>query len=105
MGHVTGSMALVADAFHMLSDIVALVIAFISIVMSPKTWNKNTFGFARAEVLGALSNAVFLVALCFSILVEALKVPSSRDILVSLPEGYLDAGDEEPYWCLWANLL
>jgi Co/Zn/Cd efflux system component len=38
VGHVTGSMALVADAFHMLSDIVALVIAFISIVMSPKTW-------------------------------------------------------------------
>jgi Co/Zn/Cd efflux system component len=35
---MTGSMALVADAFHMLSDIVALVIAYISIVMSPKTW-------------------------------------------------------------------
>lgn len=34
---------------------------------------KNTFGWARAEVLGALVNAVFLVALCFSILVEALK--------------------------------
>lgn len=41
--------------------------------MSPKKWSKNTFGWARAEVLGALVNAVFLVALCFSITVEAFK--------------------------------
>ena len=74
VGHLTGSMALVADAFHMLSDIVALIIAYISMVVSPKRWDKNTYGFARAEVLGALSNAVFLIALCFSILVEAIKV-------------------------------
>lgn len=41
--------------------------------MSPKKWSKNTFGWARAEVLGALVNAVFLVALCFGITVEACK--------------------------------
>ncbi len=41
--------------------------------MTPKKWSKNTFGWARAEVLGALVNAVFLVALCFSITVEACK--------------------------------
>lgn len=41
--------------------------------MSPKKWSKSTFGWARAEVLGALVNAVFLVALCFSIFVESLK--------------------------------
>ncbi|KAH3886005.1 hypothetical protein DPMN_010006, partial [Dreissena polymorpha] len=34
---------------------------------------KNTYGWARAEVLGALVNSVFLIALCFSILVEGLK--------------------------------
>jgi len=33
----------------------------------------NTFGWARAEVLGANVNAVFLVALCFTILVEAIQ--------------------------------
>ena len=33
----------------------------------------NTYGWVRMEILGALVNAVFLVALCFSILVEALK--------------------------------
>ena len=33
-------MALVADSFHMLSDIAALVIAFISVKMAPKSWSK-----------------------------------------------------------------
>ncbi|RWS26346.1 zinc transporter 1-like protein [Leptotrombidium deliense] len=73
VGYVTNSMALVADSFHMLSDVVALVIAYVSVRMSPKKWSKNTFGWARAEVLGALVNAVFLCALCFSILVESIK--------------------------------
>ncbi|XP_058054499.1 proton-coupled zinc antiporter SLC30A1 isoform X3 [Anopheles bellator] len=73
VGYFTNSMALVADSFHMLGDIAALVISFLSIKMSPKKWSKNTFGWARAEVLGALVNAVFLVALCFSITIEACK--------------------------------
>nr|CAG4638582.1 EOG090X09D3 [Cyclestheria hislopi] len=73
VGYVTNSMALVADSFHMLSDVASLIIAFLSVKMSPKKWSKNTFGWARAEVLGALVNAVFLIALCFSILVESLK--------------------------------
>ncbi|XP_050090034.1 zinc transporter 1 isoform X1 [Anopheles aquasalis] len=73
VGYFTNSMALVADSFHMLGDVAALVISFLSIKMSPKKWSKNTFGWARAEVLGALVNAVFLVALCFSITVEACK--------------------------------
>ncbi|KAJ8922681.1 hypothetical protein NQ315_007713, partial [Exocentrus adspersus] len=73
VGYITNSMALVADSFHMLSDVAALVVAFLSVKMSPKKWSKNTFGWARAEVLGALVNAVFLVAICFSITVEACK--------------------------------
>lgn len=94
VGYATNSMALVADSFHMLSDVVSIVIAFMSVKviylinqyltptlmkchlfsqMSPKKWSKNTFGWARAEVLGALVNSVFLVALCFSILVESIK--------------------------------
>ncbi|KAK3865168.1 hypothetical protein Pcinc_029211 [Petrolisthes cinctipes] len=73
VGYITNSMALVADSFHMLSDVLALIIAFLSVKMSPKKWSKNTFGWARAEVLGALINSVFLLALCFSIFVESLK--------------------------------
>jgi len=73
VGNKTNSMALVADSFHMLSDVIALIIAYVSVRMSPRKWRKNTYGWARAEVVGALVNAVFLIALCFSITVEALK--------------------------------
>ena len=65
VGHVTNSMALIADSFHMLSDIAALVIAFISVKMAPKSWDKNTYGWARAEVLGKTKKFV-----CFSISIE-----------------------------------
>jgi len=41
--------------------------------MSKKHSQKNTYGWARAEVLGALVNSVFLVALCFTIFVEAIQ--------------------------------
>ena len=57
VGHITNSMALIADSFHMLSDIAALVIAFISVKMAPKSWDKNTYGWARAEVLGKLTRS------------------------------------------------
>ena len=73
VGYRTNSMALVADSFHMLSDVIALIIAFISVRMSPREWEKNTYGYARAEVVGALVNSVFLFALCFSLTMESIK--------------------------------
>lgn len=75
VGYATNSMALVADSFHMLSDILSLVIGFFALKYSKRKQRteRNTFGWQRAEVLGALVNAVFLIALCFSILVESLK--------------------------------
>jgi len=75
VGYATNSMALVADSFHMLSDVVSLFVGYIALRYSKagKQTGRYTFGWARAEVLGALVNAVFLVALCFSIFVEALK--------------------------------
>ncbi|CDW51946.1 zinc transporter 1 [Trichuris trichiura] len=73
-GYVTNSTALVADSFHMLSDVLALFIAFVCMKFSRRSpSSKNTFGWIRAEVLGALVNAVFLLALCFSIFIEGLK--------------------------------
>ncbi|KAL8584818.1 hypothetical protein ACOMHN_037523 [Nucella lapillus] len=73
VGYVTNSVALVADSFHMLSDVVALVIGLVSIRIAKWPSRQNTFGWVRAEILGALVNAVFLVALCFSILTESIK--------------------------------
>lgn len=81
VGYITNSMALIADSFHMFSDAIALVIAFISVRMSPKKWSKNTFGWARAEILGALVNAIFLCALCFSILIESIKRFMKPDLI------------------------
>jgi len=74
VGYLANSMALVADSFHMLSDVVSLIVGYLALRFTKRTQTgRYTFGWARAEVLGALVNAVFLVALCFSILVEALK--------------------------------
>ena len=75
VGYITNSMALVADSFHMLSDVASLIVGFLALRYSTigKRTHKYTFGYVRAEVLGALVNAVFLVALCFSILVESMK--------------------------------
>jgi len=73
VGYLSKSMALVADSFHMLSDLAALIVAFVSVKISPLKWSRNTYGWARAEVLGALVNSVFLVALCFSIVVDSVK--------------------------------
>ena len=75
VGYITSSVALIADSFHMLSDVISLIVGFFALRYSKKSrqTDRNTFGWQRAEVLGALINAVFLVALCFTILIEALK--------------------------------
>lgn len=84
VGYVTNSMALVADSFHMLSDVASLLVGFLALRYSTlsKRTHKYTFGYVRSEVLGALVNAVFLVALCFSIFVESMKrlvIPEAVD--------------------------
>ncbi len=75
VGYVTNSLALVGDSYHMLSDVAALLVGFASVRISkwPRDSQRNTFGWVRAEVLGALINSVFLLALCFTILIEALQ--------------------------------
>lgn len=73
VGYFTNSMALIVDSFHMLSDVMALIVAYICDNLAPKKWSQNTYGWARAEVLGALVNSVFLGALCFSFLIESIK--------------------------------
>ncbi|KAF9347672.1 hypothetical protein BGX26_000856 [Mortierella sp. AD094] len=75
VGYKTGSLALIADAFHMLSDVLASVIALYAIRLAAKTeWQPTlSYGWQRAELLGALYNGVFLLALCFSILLDAIE--------------------------------
>ncbi|KZO96236.1 cation efflux protein [Calocera viscosa TUFC12733] len=74
IGYAIGSLALVADSFHMLNDIISLVVALYAIkLMKNKASNKYSYGWHRAEVLAALVNGVFLLALCFSIFLEAIE--------------------------------
>ncbi|CAF4798692.1 unnamed protein product [Rotaria sp. Silwood1] len=53
VGQITNSVALVADAFHMLSDVISLVIAIAAVRMAKRSSHKNTYGWVRAEVVGA----------------------------------------------------
>lgn len=70
---VTGSLALLADAAHMFADASALVIALIASIVAARPANaRNTYGYQRAEVFGALINAVLLIVLCVWIAVEAV---------------------------------
>lgn len=66
-------MALVADSFHMLSDVLSLIIGYLAVHYSGKKSDRNTYDWARAEVLGAMANAVFLLALVFTIIVSAIQ--------------------------------
>lgn len=62
---VTGSLALLADAGHMATDASAVVIALsASWVASRPAGPRATFGWHRAEILGALVNAVVLLGVC-----------------------------------------
>ncbi|OWZ34461.1 solute carrier family 30 (zinc transporter), member 1 [Cryptococcus neoformans AD2-60a] len=72
-GYAVGSLALVADSFHMLNDVLSLIVALytIRLATSPSS-SANSYGWQRAEILGALINGVFLVALCVSIGLEAI---------------------------------
>jgi len=73
-GIMVNSLALVSDAFHMLSDVLSLIVAFISIQLSRGAHTDNkTYGWVRAEVLGGLTNGVFLVAVCIFICLEAIQ--------------------------------
>jgi zinc transporter 1 len=73
VGNLTKSVALVADAFHMLSDVISLIIGIVAVRIVKRRSNANTFGWVRAEVVGANINTVFLLALCLTIVFDAIK--------------------------------
>ncbi|HXH89507.1 MAG TPA: cation diffusion facilitator family transporter [Gaiellaceae bacterium] len=72
-GVLTGSLALLADAGHMLSDTGSIAVALVAIWLArrPATAQRS-FGFKRAEILAALFNGVTLVAISIWIFIEAI---------------------------------
>jgi zinc transporter 1 len=76
-GYAVHSLALVADSFHMLNDVLSLCVGLWAVKMANKemkdTPKMYTYGYQRAETLGALVNGVFLVALCVTIFLDAIS--------------------------------
>ncbi|WP_431807547.1 cation diffusion facilitator family transporter [Microbacterium paraoxydans] len=71
---LTGSLALLADAAHMFTDASALVIALIAATVAARPADdRRTFGYQRAEVFGALINAVILIALATVVAVQGVE--------------------------------
>ncbi len=79
-GFFTGSLALLSDAVHMLTDVVSIALALFAIWFSlrPPT-SRKTFGFYRAEILAAFLNSLLLFGVSVWIFIEAynrLRIPS-----------------------------
>jgi cobalt-zinc-cadmium efflux system protein len=85
-GWWTGSLALLADAGHMLTDVAALALALFAIWFSarPATSSK-TFGYYRLEILAALINGVALVLISILIFFEAYQRWNSPPAVKSTP--------------------
>lgn len=81
-GWWSGSLALLADAAHMLSDVGALGLALFATRMARRpTTSKRTFGLYRGEILAALVNGALLAAVAIFIVVEALeRLRAPRDV-------------------------
>ena len=72
-GLVTGSLALLADAAHMMTDVIALAISLIAVRLSRRPPDaKRTYGYARMEAIGAMINSGLLFVVAGYILWEAI---------------------------------
>ena len=98
-GVVTGSLALLSDATHVLVDIVALVVGLGAARLATRAPNAaHTYGYHRFETIGALANAVLLIAASAVVFVESisrLMAPSDVDapvVLVVATIGFLVNG-------------
>jgi cobalt-zinc-cadmium efflux system protein len=71
---ITGSLVLFADAAHMAADAAGLGLSLFAVFAAarPPT-ERRTFGYARAEILAAMANAVLLLAMAGFILYEAIR--------------------------------
>jgi cobalt-zinc-cadmium efflux system protein len=70
----TGSLSLFADAGHMLSDLIGLVIALIATIVAARPANdRHSYGYQRAEVFGALANSLILIVVAVFVTYEAVS--------------------------------
>ncbi|WP_308558080.1 cation diffusion facilitator family transporter [uncultured Lactobacillus sp.] len=73
-GIFSGSLALLSDAVHNLSDVGAIILSFIAHLISRRSRNqKKTFGYERAETLAAFTNGVILIVISVVLFIEAIQ--------------------------------
>ena len=73
-GLITGSLALLADAGHMLTDVAGVGLALFAIKFAERPASpERTYGYYRVEILAALTNAVVLIGISLYILYEAYR--------------------------------
>lgn len=85
-GLLTNSLALLADAAHMLTDVGGLALALFAMWMSQKRATPTkTYGYYRVEILAALANALILFGVSFYILYEAYRRFLEPPEVASLP--------------------
>ena len=71
---MSGSLALIADAGHMLTDTMGLLLALVASVLIERTADhRRTWGFKRAEVLAAALQATILTAVAIYVIIEGVR--------------------------------
>ncbi|ELP87229.1 cation efflux protein/ zinc transporter, putative [Entamoeba invadens IP1] len=74
MGLYLKSLSLTTDAFSMLSDVISQVIGiFVAFIVKNAFTENFTYGFARAEVVGAFINSVFQISIGFSLVIQSVE--------------------------------
>lgn len=126
-GLIFGSLALLSDAAHMFTDVVALSIALLAIKIGSRAADdKRTFGYRRFEILAAAFNAVLLFGVAIYILFEGIQrfvepepvqstgmfVVATLGLLVNLISMQILAGGKDKslnvkgaYLEVWADML
>jgi cobalt-zinc-cadmium efflux system protein len=92
-GILSGSLALISDALHNLSDVISVILAYIAhhIGLRPQT-RTSTYGYQRAEILAAFINAITLIAISVYLLIEAGK-------------RFLNTQEVDYRWMFWLGIL
>jgi cobalt-zinc-cadmium efflux system protein len=85
-GIATGSLALLADAGHNLTDVVGIGLALLAIWIAGRPASgERTFGFLRIEILAAVGNAALLLVVAIAVLVESWRRWSDPPEVASVP--------------------
>ena len=73
-GAISGSLALLSDAVHNLSDVGSIVLAFVANLISKRKRNTSkTFGYDRAEILAAFTNGIILIVISIYLFIEGIQ--------------------------------